>query len=181
MDPGYEPPDVEVRGTLEHFMSFVEEAAPHLCWYWLGPRDTAHGYGTYYPFKGSRSHAAHRIAYLLFVGPIPEGYEIDHVCHTMDESCERPVECLHHACVNPSHLEPVTAEENRRRARPTLDGLMSHRDKMKAARTHCKNGHELTPDNISLRSDGRIRCKTCNREERRAAYQPRVPDRRRRS
>jgi hypothetical protein len=45
---------------------------------------------------------AHRWAYEHFVGPIPEGLEIDHGCFV-------------HACVNPGHLEPVTHQENVRR------------------------------------------------------------------
>jgi hypothetical protein len=45
---------------------------------------------------------AHRFAYELLVGPIPEGLVIDHLCRNR-------------RCVNPAHLEPVTAEENWRR------------------------------------------------------------------
>jgi hypothetical protein len=45
---------------------------------------------------------AHRWAYEHFIGPIPAGLEIDHLCRVRH-------------CVNPAHLEPVTKSENRRR------------------------------------------------------------------
>jgi hypothetical protein len=48
----------------------------------------------------------HRAAYELLVGPIPEGYEVDHV---------RVRGCKHRDCINPEHLEAVTKQENRAR------------------------------------------------------------------
>lgn len=46
-----------------------------------------------------RWQLAHRAAYELHVGPIPDGLVIDHVCYT-------------HDCFNPAHLEPVTRGQN---------------------------------------------------------------------
>lgn len=65
------------------------------CWIWTGSIDRD-GYG--YLHDGRR-HNAHRWTYEKFVGPIPDGLEIDHLCRV------RP-------CVNPDHLEPVTRLEN---------------------------------------------------------------------
>ena len=85
------------------------------CWLWTAA--TTHGYGCF-DAKPFGTALAHRIAYLLLVGPIPEGLHLDHLCRVTK-------------CVNPAHLEPVTGAENSRRAH--------------AARTHCKSGrHPLT-------------------------------------
>lgn len=66
------------------------------CWLWQRAIDRD-GYG--------RRHAkpAHRYIYERERGPIPDGLQLDHLCRTP-------------RCVNPDHLEPVTAAENRRRA-----------------------------------------------------------------
>lgn len=110
------------------------------CWLWQGHLDDC-GYGRI-GLKGANRHA-HRVAYELFVGPVPEGLELDHLCRNRN-------------CVNPEHTEPVTHQENM--ARGNL-----------AARTHCSNGHEFTEENTFYRTtegNGR-RCRICQREYRR--------------
>lgn len=72
------------------------------CWLWqlsLNPRGYARGEVTGY---SRRSVKVHRAAFEVFVGQIENGLEIDHLCRVT-------------ACVNPSHLEPVTPTENKRR------------------------------------------------------------------
>lgn len=86
----------------------------------------------------SMGRLAHRVAYQEMVGDIPTGLELDHLCRT-------PL------CVNPDHLEPVTRDENRRRHIATI--------------THCKHGHEFTPENTYLRDGYRRQCRACNREQ----------------
>lgn len=71
------------------------------CWTWTGYTEAKSGYGRL-SFGGARSYA-HRVAYELAVGPIPEGLDLDHLCRVRN-------------CVNPTHLEPVTRGENVRRA-----------------------------------------------------------------
>jgi len=70
------------------------------CWEWTGARSDK-GYG--HMRRADTIVAAHRFAWELLVGPIPDGLEIDHLCRKRK-------------CVNPDHLEPVTHSENMRRA-----------------------------------------------------------------
>jgi hypothetical protein len=75
-----------------------------LCVVWEGGKFPA-GYGSI--SIDNQNRLVHRVAYEALVGPIPEGYEIDHVCRVR-------------ACWNPAHLEAVTSAENMLRTqRPT--------------------------------------------------------------
>ena len=116
------------------------------CWLWAGYLKD--GYGSIH--NGRKREGAHRRIYKDFVGPIPNGMEIDHLCFVP-------------RCVNPAHLEAVTREENQWRAiehrrrsgnpRPPLADR-------NARKTHCKRGHPLSGDNLRLIPSGR-QCKAC--------------------
>jgi hypothetical protein len=80
----------------------------------------------------------HRLAYQEFVGPIPDGLQIDHLCRQR-------------ACCNPDHLEPVTPQENIRRA-PWAQVMV------------CINGHEFSPANTRVNARGDRACKACDRD-----------------
>lgn len=112
------------------------------CWLWIGCLDR-HGYGQFNA-DGLVRCGAHRAAYELFVGPVAEGLDLDHLCR---------VPC----CVNPQHLEPVTRVENVRRG---LGNAGSHVERM--ARTHCSHGHEYTPEN-TRKYRGHRNCQECAR------------------
>jgi hypothetical protein len=83
---------------------------------------------------------AHRLAYQLLVGPIPEGLVIDHLCRNPP-------------CQNPAHMECVTHREN------TLRGASPHA--MNARKTHCKRGHEFTFQNTYVDAKGCRSCLAC--------------------
>lgn len=111
------------------------------CWMWIGGF-SGEGYGSC-TFDGT-THAAHRLAYELLVGPIPEGLYIDHLCRTR-------------GCVNPRHMQPVTNAENIRR------GIAADRNReLAAARMTCGAGHPWDEDNTAFAA-GRRSCRTCQR------------------
>ena len=118
------------------------------CWNWLGQQSTT-GYGRLK--KGKSWTRAHRYSYELFVGDIPEGLVIDHLCRNT-------------LCVNPEHLEAVTMREN------VLRGVSPAAQY--ARRESCSKGHELSGDNLYLSRGARI-CKACKRDYMRGWYQAR--------
>lgn len=127
------------------------------CWIWTGALD-GEGYGSRRPDKAHRSApGAHRYAYELLVGPIPDGLELDHTCHSRDLLCPGGPTCLHRRCVRPAHLEPVTGLENSRRSG-------------NARKTVCPQGHGYTPENTYY-VGSRRHCRECGRQRSRLQYQ----------
>lgn len=116
-------------------MEKVDRGSSTDCWLWTASTD-GDGYGRF-KIGGhvGRMVGAHRVAYELLVGPIPEGLDIDHTCHNADESCAGGRSCVHRRCVNPEHLEPVTRSENVLAGR----GLSAQR----ARQSECAKGHPL--------------------------------------
>ena len=120
------------------FMNKVIPEPNSGCWLWLGGTGIW-GHGCFHMPSGQMP--AHRFAYENFVGPIPEGLHIDHLCRVP-------------GCVNPAHLEAVTSREN------TLRGVGP--PAIQARKTHCISGHEFSGENLHLTPNGRHRvCKIC--------------------
>lgn len=104
------------------------------CLRWTGYR-RPDGYGMMRAW--GKTTYAHRVAYVMHFGTIPDGAQIDHTCKMRD-------------CVNPAHLEAVSQQVNLARAtRP-----------QSIVRTHCGKGHEFTPENTYRWRDTR-KCRTC--------------------
>lgn len=139
----------ELTEIRETFQGTTEERFYHYaeitdtCWNWTGPI-SRYGYGILNS-KETDSRHAHRYSYNLLKGGIPEGLHIDHLCRNR-------------RCVNPDHLEAVTLVENVMRG----EGFAPKN----AAKTHCKNGHEFTPENtlIRTRRQGGRECRACTNE-----------------
>lgn len=123
---------------------------PNGCWHWIGLLDSK-GYGRI-GYKGRRGETLQRAVYDCFVGPIPDGHEIDHACHSRDEACPGGLPCTHRRCGNPEHLEAVEPEEHAKRTSAS---------RLRAI-THCPHGHPYDADNTWI-TGGRRFCKTCNR------------------
>lgn len=153
----------------EQFWAQVEKTPD--CWIWRGGKSSL-GYGGLWIRERSGLRIkvyAHRVAYELSVGAIPEGLSLDHVCHTRDLTCAGGARCHHRRCVRPDHLEPVTNKVN------ALRGRSGPADN--ARKQHCPSGHTYDERNTRYKSNGWRVCRTCHRiaENRRHATGVKYP------
>ena len=125
--------------SISRFWSKVDKRGPDECWPWMGAKSRK-GYGRY--FHMYRDVIAHRLSFFIAHGKMPDGVT-DHLCRNR-------------LCVNPAHLEDVTNKENVLRG----VGLTA----INAKKTHCKNGHELSGENLlkSALNKGMRNCKICH-------------------
>lgn len=125
------------------------------CLIWTGARSES-GYGRFTAeIHGRRNMVAmaHRWIYERWVGAIPDGMEVDHLCHD-PAVCTLGDECPHRRCMNSTHLTVVA---------PGANGLRSSN----VVKTHCKHGHAFTPENTYLQpATGSRSCRTCRKEQR---------------
>lgn len=118
------------------------------CWEWRGAK-TRGGYG-HLVVEGQHVYA-HRLAYTVAKGPIPQGHQLDHLCR-------------HRWCVRPSHLEAVPPRVNLcRSSAPAVTRMRMSQI------THCLRGHELSGENVLLYRGAR-HCRTCKTERGRLSY-----------
>lgn len=125
----------------------IAKSAKHAetgCLRWTGAHN-AKGYG--YIHALGKTQSVHRVAYELWVGRIPDGMEVDHV-HSRG--------CRFRDCIEPTHLEAVTRDENLRR---------------RVSSTHCPQGHEYVDENtgyVNLQGTPWRVCRECKRSRMRA-------------
>lgn len=137
-----------VQPLADRFWRHVEKngpvpvAAPELgsCWLWTASFSRG-GYGQIHRSHGTRR--VHRISYELLVGPIPIGLDIDHLCRVRH-------------CVNPSHLEAVSRQENILRGDARWNGQSN------VAKLFCPQGHPYDTAN-TYHYAGRRACRHCKR------------------
>lgn len=138
------PGIVNNRGTEEQRFWRKVRIAENGCWEWIAGL-TKQGYGMFSLTTVTPGHTdlilAHVWAYTRTVGPMPAGFETDHLCRN-------------HRCVNPLHLEPVP---------PRINKLRGISPPAKAARqTHCIYGHPLSPENTYVNPNTHARyCRKC--------------------
>jgi hypothetical protein len=123
--------------VLERFHKFIDKTES--CWFWKGCKVTG-GYGEFW--NGKKYVLAHRFSYEIHKGKIPDGLHIDHLCRIRN-------------CMNPDHMEPVTKGTN------TLRGFSP--SAINARKTSCKNGHELSGENLGINSNKDRFCKICHK------------------
>ena len=116
------------------------------CWLWAGSLSND-GYGNVAWGKFFNAKA-HQLSYQYLIGPLDYyKFELDHLCRVR-------------SCVNPSHLEEVTHEENIRRM---SEYVWTH---------PCKHGHPA--DAHYLNKYGAIQCRGCIRSQNRVGYARKV-------
>ena len=120
---------------LDRFNKYYKVNNETLCWEWQKYIGT-HGYGII-----NSNKLAHRVSYEIFKGIIPDGLQIDHICRNRK-------------CVNPDHLEVVTASENIKRG---------DLPKINKSKTCCPQGHKFSESNTYLYPDGRRGCRECRK------------------
>lgn len=132
-----------VKNPIPRFLAKVQYL-DNGCWQWMGAMHR-HGYGAFGIGSDIQGYA-HRWSYLFFVGNIPSGFVVDHLCRNP-------------GCVNPDHLEPVPTRVNTMRG--TLPEVTRARYR---AQTHCRRGHPFDEQNTYRHPSGRRVCRACFRQ-----------------
>lgn len=141
----------QVKLSLAERLMLHSNVNPNGCIEWIGYNVRGYGQITV-AHKGIQTH---RLAWTLSNGPIPEGLLVLH-------HCDNP------PCINPDHLFLGTHQDNMNDM--SAKGRGNKTNAFNLAKTHCKQGHEFTPENTYIKSNGARRCKNCNRIRALASY-----------
>ncbi len=144
---------MQPRSVIDRLLEKVTQTTTG-CWVYRGRPLSKHGKPVYRKIHttGGRYAFIHHVAYEHFVGPIPTGHTIDHLCFNT-------------LCVNPTHLEPVRQRINVLRGH----GLTA----ANAVKIACVNGHPYDETNTVYRvvnGVGHRSCRTCRRIVARRLY-----------
>ena len=135
-----------MQTDYQYFASRINKT--DTCWLWTSNLSQK-GYGRF--MRKNNRMKAHRWAYEHFIGPIPEGLTIDHLCKVK-------------SCVNPKHLEAVTNEENIMRYHKGRQDLYDWEN------GSCKNGHSLSIVGFRERPKKGRECMGCRKEQSKRSY-----------
>ena len=146
----------------ERFNRLIRKSEdPNGCWEWIGGT-TPSGYGLIrLGRKVEGQDLIHRVSYKLYVGEIPDGMTVDHLCHT--KLCRGGPSCPHRRCGNPKHLQLLSTGDNTRR------GNSGIKNKEK---THCTRGHEYITENTYVTKTGARQCRKCREFRRHVIHHP---------
>lgn len=128
-------PPIDLDYLSSRFWARVGAAEDDECWPWLLSTG-GHGYGQ--TWDGITVRYAHRCAWELTNGRIPQDMTIDHICRNR-------------VCCNPAHLRLLTNSEN-------------GRGNAQSVRTSCPQGHPYDEVNTYRAPAGGRRCRTCGRQ-----------------
>jgi hypothetical protein len=128
--------------VLARFMDRVRINDETGCWDWKGGCVRSNG-GLYGHFWLGQTHVrAHRFAFERFVGPIPRGLVMDHLCNNG-------------ICVNPAHLRATTHRVNILRGKSPAA--------RNARKTRCARGHPFSEENTYRYGENHRGCRLCRR------------------
>lgn len=140
----------DVAPLLARFRSYYSPTSPDECWSWRGYK-LASGYGVLKHSRARSNLLAHRIAWVAGTNqPLTGNLTIDHLCRNR-------------ACVNPTHLEPVTMSENASRARrAALGGRLQTKDEARhVAREAERRRYWADPEKARAKRAARKPCPEC--------------------
>lgn len=141
----------------DFFWARVTKAEGDGCWLYPAGKSKPGSYITVYLL--GYYIQAHRLAWRILNGPIPDGLCVLHTCDNTH-------------CVRPDHLFLGTRKDN------VNDMMRKGRAQWSRQRTHCFRGHELTAENIVILRSGARTCRICREHKQRLSNEKRYKNHR---